>query len=111
MTGRQVTAAVIAIVLATAVLPPVAAWSVNRARVHRAALEVSALAGRLRARERVLRRLSAETDVLQGPGQMPLVGAPETQRWVSVRRSSLSLALDDIPLTADPWGNCYLVNV
>jgi type II secretory pathway pseudopilin PulG len=111
MTGRNVLAAVIATVLATAVLPPAAAWSVNRARLNRAGLDVSELARRLRARDAEVRRLAAETDVLYGPGQMPTADTAETKPWVSVRRTSLAVALGDVPLTPDPWGNSYIVNV
>jgi hypothetical protein len=111
MSGRSVAAAVTAIVLATAVLPPSAAWSVNRLRVNRATIELSALAARLRARDAELRRLSADTDVLYGPGQMPTVGVPETRRWASERRTRLSFAIGDAGLSTDPWGNSYLVNV
>jgi hypothetical protein len=101
----------VAIGLATAALPPAVAWNVNRARVTRAAAEVSALAARLRMQEGKLRRLGGDADVLVGPGRMPVAEAADAQPWTSGRRASLSLTVDDAPWSADPWGNSYLVNV
>jgi hypothetical protein len=49
MTGRQVLAAIVAIVVATAVLPPAVARAVHQRRMARARSEVVVLADRLRA--------------------------------------------------------------
>ena len=60
MTGTRLAAALLAIVTATAVVPPAGAWVINRRRVSRASREVSALAQRLATRPTWLFRSSAD---------------------------------------------------
>lgn len=99
MTGRQVLGSVVAIVLATAVLPPAAAWAVNQRRVARAEREVVALAERLNARGSDLAPAGSTATVLCGSGQMPAAVAEETRVWTFAP-----------PVSPDPWGNCYLIH-
>ena len=110
MSGRPVLGALAVIVLMTAVLPPAAAWTVNRHRVVRASRDVSALAARMRALGPQFRPLAADVDVLCGPGRMPVAISVETQPWVNAPHASVAAILDDDRVPADPWGNCYVVN-
>jgi len=111
MTGRTLLASLVAIVVSTAVLPPAAAWAVNRRRVSRASTDVAALSLRLQGRDADLRRLAVASAVLFGPGAMPVADSAAAQPWVSSPRARLSLVVGDDGLAADPWGNCYVVNV
>jgi len=112
MTGRHVLATLGLIVLATAVLPPGAAWLVNRSRVSLASDEVTAIAETLRHAESQLRDMARTADVLFGPGRVPLVEAPTARPWATAPRAALDGVLGDRrSLSADPWGNCYLVNL
>ena len=109
MTGRQIVGVVIAIVFATAVLPPAAAWTVNRRRVARARREVSALALQLQARID-LSRLAIDARVLCGPGEFPSAATSEVQRWLNAPRGSLTAAFPDVRLSPDPWNNCFVAD-
>ena len=112
MTGRRVLAALGLILLATAVLPPAAAWRVNRSRVRAASAEAAALADILQARPAELRDAARGADVLYGPGRIPSAQTPETARWVTAPRAALALVVGDRHgLLADPWGNGYMVNL
>lgn len=112
MTGRRVLVALGLILLATVVLPPAAAWSVNRLRVRTASAEVTALAETLRHVAPELRDAARGADVLYGPGRVPLAQTPATERWVTAPRAGLARVIGDRRVVStDPWGNCYVVNL
>jgi len=111
MTGKQVVAAVVAVLLATAVLPPAAAWAVNRRRVARAEAEVAALARRFELHRAKVPRAREIASVLCGPGRVPVAEDASTSVWTRAPRANLLMALPGETLSGDPWGNCYLVNV
>lgn len=112
MTGRRVLATLGCILLATAVLPPAAAWGVNRSRVRFAAVEVVRIAETLRGAEPELRDLSRGVKVLYGPGRPPLAPTPAAQPWVTMPRAALVSAVGvRRTLSPDPWGNCYVVKL
>ena len=110
MTGRRVIAALGAVALVTAVVPPAAAWAVNRRRVGHAEADVRAIAERLRD---VRTDMSVLGDVLRGPGREPRAETEDARLWVETpRRASLAPVLArTTSLSADPWGNSYLVKV
>ncbi len=111
MTGTRVLAILVVSVLATAVVPPAFAWVVNHRRVVRAEADVAAIAGGLRNPDPELRRLATAVDVLCGPGPMPHADAA-VGPWTTAPRGALAAAFRDrLPLSADPWGNCYVVNL
>jgi len=110
MTGRRVITTLGLVLLATAVLPPAAAWGVNRSRVRLAAADVSAVGEMLRRAEAQLRDLAHDVEVLSGPGRMPFVQSPGAQRWTITPRADLAVVVGRSP-AADPWGNCYVVNL
>ena len=112
MTGKQVLATLTVIVLATAVLPPAVAWSVNRRRINRATADVAAIAEPLSRSMVQLRKAAEDVDVLCGPGRVPMAEAPATRRWAAAHRGALGAEIGGhAPVPVDPWGNCYAVNV
>ena len=108
MTGRQVLAALIAILLATAVLPPAAAYAVNQRRVSRAGRDVASIAAALR--QVALAVPGAPGRVLVGPGGLPKAESAETRPWVAGAHENLSTRFGDAGVPQDPWGNCYLAS-
>jgi hypothetical protein len=115
MTGTRVLATVGFILLATAVLPPAAAWGVNRSRVRAASTEVASIAETLRRAEPTLRDVVHGAEVLCGPGRAPIANTPAAAQWLTAPRAALAplaiVAGDRRTLAADPWGNCYIVNL
>lgn len=112
MTTTRVSVALGLIFLATAVLPPAAAWGVNRSRVRTASAEVATLAETLRHVAPGWRDAPRGADVLCGPGRVPLAQTPAAGRWATAPRAALGhLVGDRRVLSADPWGNCYVVNL
>lgn len=124
MTGTRVLNTLAFVLLATAVLPPAAAWGVNRSRVRVASAEVARIAEMLRRAEPELRDVVHGAEVLCGPGRVPLTNTRAAQRWVTAPRAALApvapvaplaplanVAGDRRTLAADPWGNCYVVNL
>lgn len=112
MTGRRLLATLGFILLATAVLPPAAAWGVNRSRVRHASAEAASIAETLRHLEPELRDAARGADVLCGPGRLPLAQTPAARRWVTAPRAELAgLVGDRHEWSADPWGNCYVANL
>jgi hypothetical protein len=108
MTGKQVLASGVAIVFATAILPPAAAWLVNRQRVQRAEREVAALADRLAARPLELARARGTALVLSGSGRVPAAENGDVRMWVTAPRAALTIVLSGADPPPDPWGNAYL---
>lgn len=112
MSGRRVLATLGLIVLATAVLPPMAAFAVNRSRVRLATTEVQTLAQALGGAEPALLEVARGADVLCGAGRMPSARLPDAQRWVTAARAGWGGGADRRGLPPpDPWGNCYVANL
>ena len=100
------------ILLATAVVPPLGAYAVNRSRVRAATRVVSNLAEVLRADQSRLVEMARDGDAACGSGRMPLARLPGARQWVTAPRANFARGNSDpTPLAADPWGNCYLVNL
>jgi hypothetical protein len=109
MSGGRVLGALGLIILATAVIPPLAAVTVNRSRVRLASDQVALIAEALGRARPALHELANRADVLCGAGRMPLARTLDAERWVTAPRAALTSLLGDMP--ADPWGNCYVVNL
>lgn len=111
MSGKGVVAALAVILLATAVVPPLMAYGVNRARVRAALMDLERLAEALRT-DPEWRALARSAGVLCGPGRVPRALSSETHGWVTAPRLAVDgLAIDGRAVTPDPWGNCYLVDL
>jgi type II secretory pathway pseudopilin PulG len=112
VSGRRVLATLGLILLATAVVPPLGAFAVNRARVRSAEAAVRTVAQALRDDEPRLAELARGADVLCGPGRMPLAQAPKAQGWVTAPRAGWGAPTRArLAPPADPWGNCYVVSL
>ncbi len=112
MSGRRVLATLGLILLATAVVPPLGAYAVNRSRVQAATRVVTDLAEGLRADPSRLIERARSADVACGSGNMPLARLPGAQGWVTAPRATWVRADRDPTSPAeDPWGNCYAVNL
>jgi hypothetical protein len=111
MTGRRVLAAIAALLMLTAVLPPAVAWSVNHRRVTRAAADLASIAAALAAWPTADGEPQQRIDVLYGAGGMPPVGSAEAAGWSRAPRAGLSAIRGAPAIGPDPWGNCYLVDV
>jgi hypothetical protein len=109
VTGKRVLAALIAVVAATVVVPPLAAWTVNRRRIDRAISDVATMAQPIAAAIPRLRKAAGNVDVLCGPGRAPVAQTPAARRWMATPRGNLVLESGSVPV--DPWGNCYVVNI
>lgn len=102
--GAQLALALVAITLA-ALAPSVIATRLHRGRLARAAADVSDIAGRIRAVVPAGERASGL--VFVGPGRDPQV-APSA-RWADATRIVSSGSEWGTTLSADPWGNHYLI--
>jgi hypothetical protein len=112
MSGARVIVLLTAVVFATAVLPPAAAWTVNRSRIERArsdVMEIARVVGRKRLRPS---HASATVEVLVGPGRIPLAPSAPAEPWLAAPRGSLgAVVVEAATLRSDPWGNAYLIHV
>lgn len=112
MSGRRVLATLGLILLATAVVPPVGAFVVNRARVRSAEMAVRSLAQALRENEPWLLEMARGADVLCGLGRIPVTRLPDAQGWVTAPRAGWGTTRAGLGAPSpDPWGNCYVVNL
>jgi type II secretory pathway pseudopilin PulG len=109
MTGSRVLIAVLTIGLATAVLPPAVAWTVNRRRIDRARADVTTLAHWMRSHRGDLEPVAGS--VLCGPGTMPAANKEQTRAWIQAPHATIASLQGEDSVHPDPWGNCYLVDV
>ena len=112
MTGARVVVILAAIAFATVVLPPTAAWTVNRRRIDRANSDSAKIAGLLATRLSRERNATPRVAVLFGPGRLPFATSVPTEAWLTAPRGSLAAVIgQSATLRSDPWGNAYLINV
>jgi hypothetical protein len=107
--GLQVFAAVIAIVMLTAVVPPISAWALNRHRVTQTATRAESMARRLEGQRAQLTEavVADGIAVACGPGRMP--DREPAGLWVNRAVHTPTLLPDTLPV--DGWGRCFLVNI
>jgi hypothetical protein len=119
ISGPQLAGALIAIVVATAVLPPGAAWLLNARRITQTQTRAGSAAEYLRAHpERVA---GATITVACGPGRLPqLVPATASARAAArslashgdwILGATLAPELFGEGMPTDAWGRCFLLNV
>lgn len=90
MSGRQVIVVLVAIVLATMMLPPVGAVAVNRARLQTATAVVQSFAQHLRDDPARFANLERSDLELCGLGWLPSTGSSVGDGWVGRPRSRRS---------------------
>jgi hypothetical protein len=116
MKGAQLVSALVAIVFATAVLPPGAAWALNEFRVTQTEERASTAMERLRSTSGASSGLAASKGVVCGPGRLPdlpsasgLTSTPAVHwAWTNDARKAPELFGAGMP--TDAWGRCFLVN-
>jgi len=111
VSGTRVIVVFAAVVFATAIVPPMTAWTVNQRRIERARSDENTLAGRVSILSAGTRRAMPAADVLFGPGRLPAATPTATAAWLTAPRGSLAAVLEEPMLPADPWGNAYLLRV
>lgn len=99
ITGKPLLVALGVVVLATAVLPPAAAWWLNARRIDQTGARAQAMASGL--------RLEGGVGVVCGPGQLPdpPVAARTSVHDAWVATAVLNPALD---FQTDAWGRCFV---
>ena len=97
------------IILLTVVVPPGAAWWLNRHRVTQTSERAFLAAANVRdhAEERGLGR--TDVAVVCGPGKLPTVGAAAEDAWVS--NTVIGHPDFGAGMPTDAWGQCFLMNV
>lgn len=115
ISGLQLLLALVAITLATVVVPPATAWWLNQSRIEQTQERVAAAAGRLRTSDAFLRPSAA---VLCGPGRLPdpVPAAAASQpallethaSWLSGAVSAPGAFGEGMP--TDAWGRCFLID-
>jgi hypothetical protein len=97
-------AAILALAL---VLPYVAVRRMHQGRVDAADRQAAAIAHMV---DDVMRAspdsLPSSVELLEGPGARPAI---VDERWTNAKSLPLARVLRGTPVTADPWGNAYLV--
>lgn len=106
MNGRQLGGALAVIALLTLVLPPLAAYRVNRARIDRAHEDVQRIADDVAKNRGPVAEggaVSQRPEVLAGTGEVPRHAGPDA--WPERRTATPAV------VSPDPWGNQYLIVV
>lgn len=113
MSGAQLTAALVAIVVATAVIPPAAAWSLNAGRVSQTSRRAIAAIERLGSAATDVAGFTTSTGIVCGPGRLPGSRAarshPAHVAWLRELRRAPELYGAGMP--TDAWGRCFLMNI
>lgn len=120
VSGVQLAGTLVAIVFATAVLPPAAAWSLNRARVRQTEERARVAIERLRAGSEDLTGSRTAAGVVCGPGRLPdlvpataiaraAVSVPAHGAWL--RGAGFAPEAFGPGMPTDAWGRCFLLNV
>ncbi len=104
MSTSRVLALLAAIAILAIAVPYGAVRSLHQRRLSLADAELDALAP---AAVRILPGAPA-VNVLLGPGRVPKT---TDNHWLEGPTYPLQSALDGISVTADPWGNAYVINL
>lgn len=109
LNGRELVLVLLAIVLATGVVPPAAARWVNGYRVKQTETRALHAAEAIAAGGPNLATLEPSVEVACGPGLLPKADGPEQERWIS--HAVMAPALFGARHLPDAWGQCLLMNV
>jgi hypothetical protein len=105
--GRSVLVAAIVAIVLTAGLPPLAARTLARSRVERAAASSAQIVEAMRLNRGRLGALDG-LQIVCGPGRLPYAAGPGV---VWLQRPMLQSPQFASGWPADPWGRCYLFDV
>lgn len=119
ISGGKLAVTLTAILAATAVLPPVAAWTLNRTRVVQTRDRVEQALERMRSRSDGARNIGADVRIVCGPGRMPDrqpsdlsarlgVSSPAHAAWLD--RARIGPEFFESGMPTDAWGRCFLLN-
>ena len=119
ITGPQLVAALAAIVFATAVLPPAAAWTLNRTRIAQTRGRARVATERLRTGGDGIAGLMQSAAIVCGPGRLPSrepanisaraeLSHAAHRAWLRGARVAPDLFGSGMP--TDAWGRCFLLN-
>lgn len=108
ITGRQLVLALTAIVFATAVLPPAAAWTLNARRITATEDRATLVAEQVRAH---VDGAGAGPGVVCGPGDMPQARSATVvhDSWMLDARKEPQIL--GAGTSTDAWGRCFLLNL
>jgi hypothetical protein len=116
ISGGQMVAALVAIVIATAVVPPAAAWALNKSRVAQTQERVRAAIDRLRSNPANIAKWSS-SGIVCGPGRLPDPEAsvarnrfPIAAHAAWLREAKIAPELFGAGMPTDAWGRCFLLN-
>jgi hypothetical protein len=118
ISGAQLIAAIAAILFATAVLPPLAAWTLNRSRISQTRERARVAAERLQAGTDIA-TLRESGGIVCGPGRLPdrepspiraRAGVSQAAHRAWVRGARLAPELFGAGMPTDAWGRCFLLN-
>ena len=119
ITGAQLVAALAAILFATAVLPPAAAWTLNQTRVAQTRERARAATERLRSSSDEMAGLARSTGIVCGPGRLPdrepaavntRAGASRPAQTAWLREARIAPDVFGSGMPTDAWGRCFLLN-
>ena len=109
LSGGQLLLTIAGIVFVTAVVPPGAAWSLNRYRVNQTQERATQAALRLRAAATIVPP-SRAAGVACGPGEMPTIRSTGSEDdWV--RNAVAMPEVFGAGMPTDAWGRCFLMNI
>ncbi len=117
--GAQLIAALAAILFATVVLPPAAAWALNRSRIAQTWTRARTAAERLRVNRDDTAAIGRSAGILCGPGRLPdrepaavslrAAGSPPAHTaWL--REATIAPQAFGSGMPTDAWGRCFLLN-
>jgi hypothetical protein len=119
ISGAQLVAALAAILIATAVLPPAAAWTLNWSRIAQTRERAHAAIERIRTGGDGVTGLRESDGVLCGPGRLPgrdpgIVSARAERSHAAHRAWLLGARIAPerfgAGMPTDAWGRCFLLN-
>ena len=119
VSGSQLLAALAGILFATLVVPPAAAWTLNKTRIAQTQERARAATERLRASRDERAGLTQAAGIVCGPGRLPdrqLSNAraraegshPAHAAWL--REARIAPGLFGAGMPTDAWGRCFLLN-
>lgn len=119
ISGGQLVVALAAVLVATAVLPPAAAWSLNTRRISQTRERARAAVERLRREADGIAGFKTSVGMVCGPGQLPdsvpatlsarAAGSfPAHGAWL--RDARIAPELFGAGMPTDAWGRCFLLN-